>query len=150
MSSNEIYFQNNLAHKISDNNLFSGTVEDFKKSHISYSAEYLDGFLTNESFYYNFQKKLNKDIRYKKIYYSNNLKVKEETFLSTAEKNSTTEFDENGKKKIYEFLKDGKVVFSQNFLNGKLNGKLFNIDKKGDSCISYYSNGKMISTNFKK
>ena len=69
LSSKEIYFENNLAHKILDNDLFSGTIEDFKKNHLSYLAEYQNGEVTKEFFYFNFQKKLNKDVEYKKIYY---------------------------------------------------------------------------------
>lgn len=144
LDSKQIYFVNNLAYKIIDNNLFTGVIEDLKKNHRSYFAECKDGIISQESFYYNFKKNMGKDIEYKKVYYSNNIKSKEEIFHSTSEKHSTLEFDEQGRKKYFELLKNGKIILTQNFKNGKLDGKVTCYDKKGNYQEYFYTEGKLI------
>ena len=140
----QVYFENNLAFKNSDNNLFSGVLENYRRKHLSYSAEYQKGIILKESFYFNYQKNLGIDIPYKEIYYSSGIINKEITFNSKNERTSTTVFDENRKKKYFEQYKNGETILTQNFENGKLHGKATCYDKNGNYQENYFKDGKLL------
>ena len=87
---------------------------------------------------------MNKDVEYKKIYYSKNIKVLEEILHGNGEKFSTTEFDKNGEMKYFELLKNGKIILTQNFKDGKLDGKATCYDKKRNYHENNFKDGKLV------
>ena len=144
IQSNDVYFEGNHAYKVKDSQLFTGFVE-FKngKNYIVQKEEYNNGIIQKQINYYKFSS-LKKYIPYEIIVFKNNKKFSKTTFHSTEEKSSYSEFDENGKKKFYEEYKDGKTVLTQNFKNGKLDGKVSCFDKKGIFQEHFYKEGKLI------
>lgn len=141
---NDVYFDNNIAYKFSNNEKLTGFLEfRDKKNIMSTKEEYNNGVLSKQFKYYKYSS-LKKYIPFEEIIFKDGLKYSKTTFHSTEEKSSYTEFDDNGKKKYYEVYKNGKTVLTQNFKNGKLDGKSSCYDKKGNFQEHYYKEGKLI------
>ena len=144
LQSKDVYFENNLAYKVKDSQLFTGTVEfTNKRNFIVQKKEYNNGIIEKQINYYKYSS-LKKYVPYEIVVFKNYKKFSKTTFHSTEEKSSYTEFDDNRKKKYYEVYKNGKTILTQNFKNGKLDGKASCYDKKGNFQEYYYKEGKLI------
>lgn len=144
-SSSQLYTSKGITYKESDNSLFTG-INEFKKSngHLVCEREYINGYLTKYTLYYNIDEKTVSD---ETFYYSNStVKKKHISYPHTGTLKTVTDFDENGKKSLEEQFMNDKLVYHCEYLNGKKHGTIFSIDKNNIKNTCQYINGKIVSS----
>lgn len=148
-SHDDIYIENGLFYKVKDHLLFSGTIDFIKKNGVIISKEvYKDGYIINESRYYN--KSARGKVYQETVYYQEkvnpeNFRFKKQkiiTYHSTGEIYCIKHFDLAGDKILEEEFENEKLVYSCEFKDVKKNGKEFCTTRKCGNEIVTYSNGK--------
>lgn len=149
VTSKEVYKENNLTYKVADNQLFTGSIQNFKqKNHLISEFEFIDGVLIKGKVYYNGKEKIMAEERY---FYKSNSKVEKKIKYSLDHKIIWIEyFSEDGAKKLEEDYKNGIVIYRCPFLNNKKHGIQFSINKKGEVQECLFENGKIIKNNSRK
>ena len=147
----DIYISEGLFYRAKDDQLFTGIIEFIKKNGVLRSKEvYKNGYLTNEFQYYNKSSKgkvYQEKVYYEKKIVSENSKFYIQKIINyhiTGEVYSTKHFDLTGEKILEENFKDGELIYSCEFKDGKKDGKEFCTSKKCGSETLIYSKGKKI------
>jgi len=145
VTDNDIYIENDLIYRFSNDSLFTGKYERKRKNgHLVYDEDFEKGIIKSAKYYYNGKRKIVSDsviynpikpFEYKEIYRFN-LKSK------LYEKES---FDDNGKFILKEEFEDGKLTYSCQYNGKKKHGKEFCYSKDGDPLEFEYKDGKKIN-----
>ncbi|MFD0990754.1 hypothetical protein ACFQ1R_11650 [Mariniflexile jejuense] len=140
---NDVYYENYLAYKISNDKLFSGILQKFRKNgHLVYDEIYESGILIKTTLYLNGK---GKPAPFKVILYH------EKTFTPKTEIEyrkppyvEYTHFDINGVKTLNEVYTNDILTYQCKYVNGKKNGVEFCINDDGTKTVKEYINGKKI------
>ncbi|TAI46953.1 hypothetical protein [Flagellimonas allohymeniacidonis] len=140
----EIYIDNGLVYKVSNNTRFTGVAQKVRKNgHVVFEDFYNDGVILHSINYFNSR---NKEPAAKTIYHKNFVPKQTVKYLSN-EKGAwqeLTHYDENGLKILEETKRDGIITYSCEFLNGKKHGKEYCFEEDGTKLTFYYRRGKKI------
>lgn len=142
----DVYFDNNIAYKVSDNKTISGIVEFRDNKNIIFlKKEFLNGTLIKLFEYYNVRKMNFREVVAREIEYKNGKIISKIFYRSTGEKFGYIAYDESGKKKLEEYYKNGVLESSTNYKNGKKDGIMICHDKEGNLLQFVYKEGKLIN-----
>lgn len=142
----EVYNENNLVYKSSNENLFSGIAQNKRRNgHLVYEEEYKNGIILLSNLYYNGKEKR---IATKTIYNPN------KPFASTKEYNydlegeifKTITYNSNGIRILEEQFKNGKLTYSCQYNGEKKHGEELVYEEDGVTinCRTEYNKGKKI------
>ncbi|MGV6831415.1 MAG: hypothetical protein ACWA5P_07635 [bacterium] len=146
----EVYIDNNLIYKVSDDSLFTGMVKKMRKNgHIVYEEKYDKGIILYSNLYYNGKEKIISD---KVIYHRNNpFKYdKKYKYNLKGETTQIIDYNENGEKILEEEFINGNLSYSCQFLNGKKHGMMLGYLNGGET-LTYkceYIDGKKHGTEY--
>ena len=162
----EVYAENNLVYKNSDEKLFTGIIEKKRRNgHLVYEEKYEKGIILESNLYYNGKEKLISD---KTIYNPEKPQTisKEIRYHLNGEFFQIKTYNNAGIKVLLEQFKNEKLIYSCEYLgkkkngielgyrengtlfhrceykNGKKNGKEFCINEKGEKTTWEFKNGK--------
>ncbi|CAM1365174.1 conserved hypothetical protein [Tenacibaculum litoreum] len=146
----EVYIDNNLVYKISNDELFTGIAQSKRKNgHLVYEEEYKNGIILSSNLYYN-----GKEIRVsnKTIYNPNKPLVlsKEIKYHLNGEVFETITYNDDGIKILVEQFKKGKLTYSCQYLGKKKNGLELGYGENGEK-LTYrceYVKGKKNGTEY--
>ncbi|WJS94264.1 hypothetical protein NYQ10_19460 [Flavobacterium johnsoniae] len=144
LTSKDIYSKDGLIYKISNDSIFSGSIENRRWTNniLLSKSEYQNGYIILHTQYYNKNKA---GIPSKKTYFYEHQyfkKKKEDKLDFDGSIYSTIYFDENENKILEEGFSSGKLIYSCEFKDGKKNGKEFCLSKNGEAFHYVYENGK--------
>ena len=143
----DIYLDNGLIYKVSDNTLFSGQAQKVRKNgHLVYEDYFEHGYILKTVVYYN---GTDEPVPAQLVeYYDKSFVVKKETNYGF-EKPLTEikHFDKNGKKSLVEEYESGKLIYRCEYVNNKKHGIEYCLDKNGKELRIPYRNGKKVKTN---
>ena len=140
----EVYLENELVYKYTDNKRFTGVVQQKRKNgQITFEEVYNDGVILMD---YQYFKGHDKKICYKTIYNRYKLwaKAKEYYYPISGKWTQITSFDENGTKILVEQFEKDKIIYSCQYSGKKKNGKELCYDDDGNLLVFKYVNGKKI------
>jgi len=142
----DLYSENNLIYKISDNQLFSGKAKKVRKNgHLVYEEFIENGSLIKSVSYYNRTEKPIPAMTTE--YYANSFDRKKEIRYDLSQNwNELRYYDRENKKTLIEEYENDKLIYRCEYLNGKKHGTEFCFDKNGNKLKIQYQNGKKIST----
>lgn len=141
----DLYIDEELIYKDSDDSLFTGICEKRRKNgHLVLEEFFKNGVILVSKYYYNGQKKIMSDsVIYNptkpnkyKVLYRFNLKTQK-----ISEKNS---YDENGKLILVENFKNDKLTYSCEYNGKKKHGREFCYSKDDVPIEFQYINGKKV------
>ncbi|WP_109437036.1 hypothetical protein [Aquimarina sp. AU119] len=169
VSMKDVYVENDLVYKVSDEQLFTGIAQRIRKNgHLVYEESYNTGIIKESNLYYNSKERIISD---KIIYNQKKLysKEKEIRFHLSKDTLRIKTFDDNGKKKLVEEFENNhitykceykgkkkhglelrykengkKITYRCEYINGKKNGEELCINDNGTKSVKNYSNGKKI------
>jgi antitoxin component YwqK of YwqJK toxin-antitoxin module len=142
LKNSEIFKKDNLVYKTENSQLFSGKTQSFKNNnHLLLEREYINGIFRKYIIYFNGKEKIVSDEEYyndvgnleKKIKYSLDHKTQWIKY-----------YNEYGNKILEEDYKNGILIYSCPYTNGKKNGIAFTINENGERNECKYENGKLI------
>ena len=144
ISIKEIYFENNLAYKTSDNTVFTGQAQQIRKNgHLVFEQFIESGVLTKSVTYFNsIEPPAASSVVY--FYEKTETPKKEITYYYGETKVDYEYFDENGEKELEESFENEKLIYQCKFLNGKRHGIEFCITEEGEEMRTEYRNGKKV------
>jgi len=140
----EVYLENDLVYKYSDNERFTGIAQIKKRNgQVIYEEVYKDGVILVDYQYY---KGPEKDICYKTEYnrYKLWVKQKEYYYPKSKDRYEVTSFDENGTKILIEQFENEELIYSCQYSGKKKHGEEMCYDDKGDKLIFQYVNGRKV------
>ena len=142
----EIYTENNLIYKSSDENLFTGIAQDKRRNgHLVYEEEYKNGIILSSNLYYNGKEKR---IATKTIYNPNNpfVSSKEYSYDLKGEIFKTITYNADGIKILEKQFKNGKMTYSCQYNGEKKHGEELVYEQDGVTitCRTEYNRGKKI------
>lgn len=140
----EIYIDNSLAYRISNQQLFTGVAQSKRKNgHLVYDEKYVNGIITESNLYYNTKEKLISD---KTMYYQQKPFVNEKRIRFHLSKDTLRiiSYDTSGKKILIEEFENNRSIYSCEYDGRKKNGKEICIDKNGEKLVFEYRDGKKI------
>ena len=139
----QIYYENDLAYKVSDDGLFTGIVEKRKRNgKLTHSIEFYNGVIQIQKVYYRNPKK---GVSSKIVYDPDNPfveMVKIRYFQGVKE----TRYFNDGKKILLEQERNGKVFYSCDYSGKKKHGFERCMNDDGTKTVTEYQNGKKIKT----
>ncbi len=132
----EVYIDNNLVYKSSNDELLTGIAQSKRKNgHLVYEEEYKNGVILSSNLYYN-----GKEIRVsnKTIYNPNKPLVlsKEIKYHLNGEVFETITYNDNGIKILVEQFKNGKLTYSCQYLGKKKNGLELGYGESGENGLA--------------
>lgn len=142
----EIYINDGLAYKVANDRIFTGVAQKTRKNgHVVFEEFYDNGKILSDITYFNFREKepssetiyhvSEKFVPQKRIKYLSNKHGKWQEIIH---------YDHKGEKVLEETLKEGKITYKCEYLNGKKHGSEFCFDEDGNELIFQYENGKKI------
>ena len=164
----DVYVENNLIYKNSNEKLFTGIIQKKRRNgHLVFEEKYKNGIILEGNLYFNGKEKR---ISEKKIYHSEKPQTisKEIKYYLNGEIFQIKTYNNSGFKVLLEQFKNGKRIYSCEYLgkkkngielgyrengtlfhrceykNGKKNGKEFCINEKGEKTTWEYKNGKKV------
>ena len=146
----EIYIENDLVYRYSDDNRFTGVAQLTRRNGQVYLEEvYKDGVILFE---YQYFKGTEKKLMYKTDYNRYKLwsKEKEYYYPKSGKWNQITSYDENGKKSLVEQFEKEKLTYSCQYAGKKKNGQELCYDDDGTKMIFQYVNGKKVKEKKRK
>ena len=140
----DIYFENDLAYKISNNKIFTGNVQKIRENgHLVFEENYENGYLTKMTTFYN---STDEPIPARVTeYFARSLNRKTEILYGL--KSSTTDvkhFDLKGQKILIERYEKEKLIYRCSYINNKKYGIEFCLNDDGKEFKYEYSNGRKI------
>ena len=150
VSLNDVYVEDNLVYQTTTNQLYTGLVQKVRNNgHLVYEEEYDKGIIQSSRVYYNGKDKLVSDeILFnpnKPFTYSKKLR-----YDTQGEINRIITYDVDGSKILKEEFKNGKLIYSCEFANGKKHGMMLGYlngsEKPTYSCK--FVNGKKHGTEY--
>ena len=138
----EVYIDNDLVYRFSDNERFTGVAQSRRKNgHLVYEERYDDGIIREGLTYYNGKEKI---LDYKTVYHKYKLWVPKKEFYypKSGKWIEITSFDENGKKILVEQFENDKLTYSCEYSGRKKHGKEFCYSDDGEELTFEYVNGK--------
>lgn len=142
LSFDEIYSENNLTYKLSNNELFTGKVQRFKKNnHLVFEIEFENGILKTSTLFYNGKEQVESD---KKYFDENGKLVKKEKFSFDKKYIWTTLYNSKEEKILDEEHENGVLKYKCEYLNGKKHGIVYCLKDDGTTSENLYNNGKLI------
>ncbi|MCM0667899.1 hypothetical protein [Flavobacterium tyrosinilyticum] len=147
LTSKDIYSKDGLVYKVSNDSLFSGSIENRRWTNniLLSKNDFKNGYLILYTEYYN---KSKKGIPCRKTYYYDQpffKKKKEDKLDFDGSIYSSSYFDENENKILEENYSEGKLIYSCQYKDGKKNGKQFCLSKTGKELNYIYENGKKVN-----
>ena len=143
LTNNDIYTENNLAHKVENNQLFTGIIQKFKQNnHLHSEFEFKDGILVNGKIYFNGKEKIVAEERY---FLKSNGNIEKKIKYSLDHKTLwITYYNELGEKVLEEDFYENEIIYRCPYFKNKKHGIVFSINKKGVKSECKYENGKLI------
>ncbi|MEN2413469.1 hypothetical protein [Flavobacterium mesophilum] len=146
LTNKDVYSENGLIHRVSNDSLFSGSIEYHRWTNgiLLAKDDFQDGYIILNTQYYVKDKK---GIPSRKTYYYEHQyfkKKKQDKLDFDGSIYSSIYFDENGNKILEEYYSEGKLIYSCQYKDGKKNGKEFCTSKTGEELNFTYENGKKI------
>ncbi len=143
LTKEQIFTKENLVYKISDAELFTGKIQNFKnKTHLTFEIEFEKSVIKKSNLYFNGKEQIVSDETY---YFGNDKKIEKKIRYSSDHKTVWIKyFNELGQKTLEEDYKDGVLVYSCPYLENKKNGLVFSINDKGEKNECKFENGKVI------
>ncbi len=140
----DLYIENDLTYKVSDEKLFSGQAQHVRKNgHLVYEEYFDNGKLTKSITYYNRTKK---PMPAREIeYYSETQKKRKETNYGLNK--TSTEFkyfDKNGEKTLIEEYEINQLIYRCEYQKNKKHGIEYCLNDDGTELRIEYRNGKKI------
>ncbi|MFC4476162.1 hypothetical protein [Flavobacterium chungangensis] len=147
LTSKDIYSKDGLVYKVSNDSLFSGSIENRRWTNniLLSKNDFKNVYLILYTEYYN---KSKKGIPCRKTYYYDQSffkKKKEDKLDFDGSIYSSSYFDENENKILEENYSEGKLIYSCQYKDGKKNGKQFCLSKTGKELNYIYENGKKVN-----
>ncbi|WP_299323643.1 hypothetical protein [uncultured Maribacter sp.] len=140
----EVYIENELVYRYSDNFRFTGVVQlKRKKNEVYFEEVYNDGIIL---FDYQYLKGSNRRLIYQNDYnrYKPWSKEKEYYYPKSGKWTQIISFDKNGKKILVEQFEKEELTYSCQYSGKKKNGQEVCYDKDGNKLIYQYENGKIL------
>ncbi|WP_394747625.1 hypothetical protein [Spongiimicrobium salis] len=141
----EIYLENDLVYRQSNDERFSGVVQHKRKNgHLVYEEVYEDGIIREAYEYYNGKGKF---LYRKTLYQSYKLWVLEKEFIYGKSKKDWSQinsYNEKGQKILEEGFENEKLVYRCEYLGKKKHGQEFCYTDEGDVLIQEYIHGKKV------
>lgn len=142
LSIDEIYTENNLVYKKSNNKLFTGKVQRFKRNnHLVFEIEFDNGVMKIATIFYNGKEKRESEKRY---YGLNNRLFKKEKYSFDKVHVWTTLFNDEEEKILEEEHENGVLKYRCEYLNGKKHGITYSLNDDGTSSECIFENGKFL------
>ena len=142
ISNEKIYIDNDLVFKYSDGQPFSGVAQVKRKNgQVQFEMEYDDGVILKQYVYYRRKKK---DLATKIIYDSSKpwTELKEIRYFSGIEQ--WTHYGTNGKRKLKEQRRNGKLFYSCEYAGRKKHGQEICLNDDGTKTVIEYRDGKKV------
>ena len=147
----EVYIENDLVYKYSDDQRFTGVAVKKRKNGNHHCEQYYnDGVILYENTYY---KGKDKKLLYKTYYNRYRPWVEEKEYYYRKSKDwlRVTSFNDDGDKILVEEYENGELTYSCQYAGSKKHGIEFCFDEEGNKMGSEYINGKRVKhTNHKK
>ncbi|WP_324026196.1 hypothetical protein QSV08_02245 [Maribacter sp. BPC-D8] len=140
----EVYIENDLVYKYSDNFRFTGVVQlKRKKNEVYFEEVYNDGIIL---FDYQYFKGSDRKLIYRTDYNRYKPWSKEKAFYypKSGKWIQITSYDEHGKKILIEKFEKEKLIYSCQYSGKKKNGQEICYDENGNQLIFQYVNGKIL------
>jgi|SRR5690554_2172974 antitoxin component YwqK of YwqJK toxin-antitoxin module len=140
----DLYYENYVAHKISDGKLFTGIAQKTRNNgHIIYDEVYENGILIKSTVYYN---RTENPIPARVIlYYEKSFTPKTEINYGLSKPRiEYIHYNQNGKKILNEIFTDDKLTYKCEYENGKKHGTEYCVNDDGTELTIEYNNGKKI------
>lgn len=140
----DVYYENDLAHKVSDNKLFSGIAQKVRRNgHLVYDEVYENGILIKSTEYYN---RTEKPIPARVVfYYENSTAPKTKIIYDLSQPRiEHIHYNQYGEKVMNEIYTEDILTYKCKYVNGKKHGTEFCINEDGTILTIEYSNGKKI------
>ncbi|WP_282050450.1 hypothetical protein [Maribacter aquivivus] len=147
---NEVYIENDLVYKYSDNARFTGVTQmKRRKREVYFEEVYNDGIIL---FDYQYFKGSDRKLIYRTDYnrYKPWSKEKEFYYPKSGKWIQITSYDENGKKILVEQFEKEKLIYSCQYSGKKKNGQEICYDEHGNQLIFQYVNGKILRVKNRK
>lgn len=146
VSCNEVYIQDKMLHKISNDSLYTGIYERRRHNgHLVYEEHFKNGIIISALEYYNGKVKIVSD----SVIYNPKKpfkRLQEYRFNLKSEIISKKSYNDDGKLILKESYENGKLIYSCEYNGRKKHGKEFCYSKTDEPIIIKYSNGKRVKT----
>ena len=138
----EIYFENNLAYKRTDDERFSGVAQKKRKNrHAVYEEHYEDGIILKSIVYYNGdERKIAGIVLFNK--YKPFVKKKEFFYRKSTDWSGIIMYNDNGKRIYEEQFENGILTYGCEYVGKKKHGQEICLNDDGTKTITEYVNGK--------
>jgi antitoxin component YwqK of YwqJK toxin-antitoxin module len=142
----DLYVDNFLFYKVSDNQLFSGNAQKIRKNgHLVYEEFIENGILKKSVSYYNRTEKPIPALITE--YHANSFDRKKEIRYDLSHQWRESRFyDINKNKTLIEEYENDKLIYRCEYMNNKKHGTEFCYDKQGNEIKIQYKNGKKETT----
>jgi len=139
-----IYFDDYLAYKQSDDQIFTGITEKPRKNgQPGYEEVFVDGVLKKGILYYNRTKPPKVARVYE--YYENSFQPKTEISYGLKKpREEYIHFNKDGKKVLVEIYENDTLIYHCKYVNKKKNGIEYCLNADGTEIRTEYKNGKKI------
>ncbi|QCW99106.1 hypothetical protein FGM00_02870 [Aggregatimonas sangjinii] len=140
----DVYMDNLLVYKISDNERFTGIAQEKRKNgHLINEDKYEDGIVQWTKLYFNTKEKLVSD---KIVYHKYKLWEDKERirFRLSQDTLHIKTYDENGKKLLVREFENNKLIYSCEYNGRKKHGQEICYDDDGNELVFKYVNGRKI------
>ena len=144
VSVKDIYFENNLAYKIADNQIFTGQAQKIRRNgHLVFKQYLENGVLIKSVLYYNNTKT---PTPANEIYYYEKTLIPKKgvSFYLGESKVDYEYYDNDGGKTLEERYENEKLIYQCKYLDGKKHGIEFCIGDNGEELRIEYKNGKKV------
>lgn len=140
----DLYYENYIAHKVSDDKLFSGIAQKVRNNgHIIYDEVYENGILIKSTVYYNRTEKQIPAIVI--FYYEKSFTPKTEINYGLSKPRiEYIHYNQDGKKILNEIFTMDILTYKCEYVNGKKHGTEFCINDDGTKLTLEYNNGKKV------
>ena len=138
----EVYFENDIGYKVSDDKRFNGVAQKIRTNgHVVYEQYFNDGILEKDIVYFNNSERKIASIRY---YDQINPLIlrREENFRKSSNWKGIIVYDESGKRIFEEQFENGDLTYRCEYNGRKKHGQEICCNKDGTQTIYKYVNGK--------